>query len=104
MVEINKPKEIVEEKYSLWNWIKLIFLLLLKVVLGILLLVTCIQLIYAFIHFIRAEGVLSDNSLKYGLIILAGTYIALFIDGKKIKDFLNIEDVEKLIIEDKKNE
>lgn len=99
MVEKNIPKEPKTESYRWWDICKIGFHFCIQTVLVIVLIIALIQVLYAYYSFIRFEGLMSENSLKYGLIILAGSYVALFIDRKKIKEFLKVKSVNKLKLE-----
>lgn len=104
MVEQNIPTKPKKEEYTKWDICKIFFHFCIRSILTLVLIISAIQILYAYYSFLRYDGILSENSLKYGLIIFAGAYVALFIDHKKIKDFLKVKSVSKLELRRKSSE
>ena len=86
-----KPLPPVKIKINLWNKVKLLLMVLISFILWIALVVTGLNLIAYYIFNVKTNGFFDQESLKYAVIIIIGTYFSLILDKNKIYEALNIK-------------
>ena len=81
----------VAVQINLWNYCKLIFMVVLSDLLWMVLILTGVNVFVYYIYSLVTKGVFDSETLKYAVMVAIGSYFCLILDKDKISNALNVK-------------